>query len=69
MTGIDHFRDDGNTVFFFDLKKGSGADISEMSEYGGTESEVLIKSGRNFVIESSAFDINENRWVVHLKEI
>jgi hypothetical protein len=69
MTGIDHFRDDGNTVFFFDLKIGSGADISEMSEYGGTESEVLIKSGRNFVIESSAFDNLEDRWVVKLKEI
>jgi SPP1 gp7 family putative phage head morphogenesis protein len=69
MAGIDHFRDDGNTVFFFDLKKGSGADIRTMSEYGGTESEVLIKSGRSFKIESKVFDDSEDRWVVKLKEV
>ena len=69
MEGIAHFRDDGNTVFFFDLKKGSGADISTMSEYGGTESEILIQSGRSFKIESKVFDNSEDRWVVKLKEV
>lgn len=69
MTGIPHFRDEGNTVFFFDLKNGSGADISKLSEYGGTESEILIQSGRKFVIESNEFDKKENRQIVKLKEI
>ena len=69
MAGIDHFRENGNTVFFFNLKKGSGADISKMSEYGGVETEILIKSGKLFEIESSAFSDDEDRWVVHLREV
>jgi SPP1 gp7 family putative phage head morphogenesis protein len=69
MTGIPHFRDDGNTVFFFDLKNGSGSEISMLSEYGGTESEILIQSGRKFVIESNEFDKKENRQIVKLKEV
>ena len=69
MAGIDHFRDVGNTVFFFDLKAGAGTDISKMLEYAGVESEILIKSGEIFEIESSAFSDDEDRWVVHLREV
>ena len=40
-----------------------------MSEYGGVETEILIQSGRKFVIESSRFDRIEQRQVVRLKEV